>query len=274
MEKRTVGECIALLRKRLGISQRELAELLGVTDKAVSKWERGVSLPDVTLLSPLAEALQLSVDSLLRGEIPDEVPEVCVSLEKYLSGELGFWVPDLHPREEEAILLLDSPELDDAKHGVALTGRSGEIVAHHLLGEERGYGWETEARGGRLGVVYISNVPLLNLTPPIDRLTSELEYTRIGRYEINLHLLKNLGEKLSEIIHNERIRRIAITRECNQKYLFAVLAHASPALYTDLLSRIREGSLELLHILPPALWDRQEDVPRAYGTASFIESLR
>ncbi len=56
------------LRKARGLTQKDLADRLGVTDKAVSKWERSVSSPDISLLIPLAEALGVSVGELLKGE--------------------------------------------------------------------------------------------------------------------------------------------------------------------------------------------------------------
>lgn len=63
---------ISEMRKAKGITQKELAEQLGVTDKAVSKWERGVSCPDISLLIPLAKALNVSAGELLNGE-KDEI---------------------------------------------------------------------------------------------------------------------------------------------------------------------------------------------------------
>lgn len=65
------GRLIAARRKALGLTQKELAERLLVSDKAVSKWETGGSFPEVTLLPSLAETLGLSVDALLAGEPVD-----------------------------------------------------------------------------------------------------------------------------------------------------------------------------------------------------------
>ena len=62
------GRFVASLRREHGLTQRQLAERLGVTDKAVSKWERGLSLPDIALLEPLAQALEVTISELLRGE--------------------------------------------------------------------------------------------------------------------------------------------------------------------------------------------------------------
>ena len=73
LDKEKFGEFIAKLRKEKGMTQKELAEELFVSDKAVSKWERGQSLPDITLLNPLAEALGVSAAELLNcGRIENE----------------------------------------------------------------------------------------------------------------------------------------------------------------------------------------------------------
>ena len=65
MNKERLGRFIAENRKTLGMTQRELAEKLHITDKAVSKWERGLSYPDVTLLEPLAVVFGLNVEELV-----------------------------------------------------------------------------------------------------------------------------------------------------------------------------------------------------------------
>ena len=65
MNKERLGTFIAENRKAFGMTQKDLAETLHITDKAVSKWERGLSYPDVTLLEPLAAAFSLSVEELV-----------------------------------------------------------------------------------------------------------------------------------------------------------------------------------------------------------------
>ncbi|MBQ7290298.1 MAG: helix-turn-helix transcriptional regulator [Clostridia bacterium] len=67
MENRSMGEIISSLRKEKGYTQKELAEKLNVTDKAVSKWERDVACPDIALLPRLAEVLGVSTDILLNA---------------------------------------------------------------------------------------------------------------------------------------------------------------------------------------------------------------
>ena len=68
IDREAFGAFLVRLRKEKGLTQRELAEQLYVSDKAVSKWERGLSLPDISLLTPLAEILGVTVTELLRGE--------------------------------------------------------------------------------------------------------------------------------------------------------------------------------------------------------------
>lgn len=65
--KKNLGTMIAEARKEKGMTQLELAGKMGVTDKAVSKWERDLSCPDVNSLPLLAETLGLSVEELLQG---------------------------------------------------------------------------------------------------------------------------------------------------------------------------------------------------------------
>lgn len=67
MKEQTMGERIAALRKERGLTQRELAERMHVTDKAVSKWERDLACPDIHSLSHLADILGISVEDLLKS---------------------------------------------------------------------------------------------------------------------------------------------------------------------------------------------------------------
>lgn len=66
--KKSLGALIAEARRKKGMTQLELAEKMGVTDKAVSKWERDHSCPDVNSLPQLAEVLGLSIEELLQGK--------------------------------------------------------------------------------------------------------------------------------------------------------------------------------------------------------------
>ena len=68
MEKQTLGETIAALRREKQMTQAELAEKMSVTDKAVSKWERNLSCPDVSSIPRLAEILGVSPGELIEAK--------------------------------------------------------------------------------------------------------------------------------------------------------------------------------------------------------------
>lgn len=79
MDAKTFGAFLARMRKSQGLTQAELAQQLHVTDKAVSRWERGVGLPDINTLEPLADALGLTLADLMHCRDPQEAdiaPEV------------------------------------------------------------------------------------------------------------------------------------------------------------------------------------------------------
>lgn len=78
--KKQIGVNIAAYRKRAGMTQASLAEKLNYSDKAVSKWERGESVPDVVTLIQLAELFGISVDDLLKD--PDALPDKQGRLER------------------------------------------------------------------------------------------------------------------------------------------------------------------------------------------------
>ena len=68
IDRERFGTFLSELRKEKSFTQQELADRLFVSNKAVSKWERGLSLPDISLLTPLADILGVTVAELLKGE--------------------------------------------------------------------------------------------------------------------------------------------------------------------------------------------------------------
>ena len=68
MNQEKIGKFIAKQRKLKNLTQEELAEKLGITKNAVSKWERGLCLMDMSLLKPLSEILEVNVNEILAGE--------------------------------------------------------------------------------------------------------------------------------------------------------------------------------------------------------------
>ena len=68
MDQLKIGKFIAECRKQKNLTQMQLAEKLGITDKAISKWERGISMPDSSIMLELCDILDISVNELLSGE--------------------------------------------------------------------------------------------------------------------------------------------------------------------------------------------------------------
>lgn len=73
MNNYVTGKIIKELREKKGLTQLELANVIGVSDKAISKWETSKGLPDITLIEPLAKALNISIIELISGETIKQV---------------------------------------------------------------------------------------------------------------------------------------------------------------------------------------------------------
>ncbi|MDD4200644.1 MAG: helix-turn-helix domain-containing protein [Eubacteriales bacterium] len=69
MDHSKIGKLIYALRKNANLTQKQLADSLNISDKAISKWERGMGFPDVSLLSSLADVFGVGIDCLLSGEL-------------------------------------------------------------------------------------------------------------------------------------------------------------------------------------------------------------
>lgn len=72
MDQIKIGAFIAAKRKEAGLTQAALAEKLGITDRAVSKWERGICLPDASIIIELCQILNINANELLLGEMINE----------------------------------------------------------------------------------------------------------------------------------------------------------------------------------------------------------
>ena len=71
MDQIKIGKFIQEKRKEKGITQSELAEKLNITDRAISKWENGICMPDVGIMKELCEILNISINDLFSGEVVD-----------------------------------------------------------------------------------------------------------------------------------------------------------------------------------------------------------
>ena len=72
MNQQKIGNFILELRKGKNMTQKELADKIGVTDKAISKWENGRGMPDLSLMKPLCTVLEITINELISGEKLDK----------------------------------------------------------------------------------------------------------------------------------------------------------------------------------------------------------
>lgn len=96
-----IGKIIASCRKEKGFTQAKLAEMLGVTDGAVSKWENGKSMPDSSIMLPLCEILSISVNELLKGE------KLAMENEEKVSEELIISLKEMEEKKARQLLFLE-----------------------------------------------------------------------------------------------------------------------------------------------------------------------
>ena len=89
MEAKEFGRFIAGMRKEKKMTQAELAEKINVTDKAVSRWERGLGFPDIQTLEPLAQALGISVLELMRSKKKESTGDVDITETQYTRQEVA-----------------------------------------------------------------------------------------------------------------------------------------------------------------------------------------
>ena len=114
--KKTLGTMIAELRKQHGMTQLELAEKMGVTDKAVSKWERDLSCPDINAIPNLAGILGVSVEELMQTKKESTAPvnkvsEILETAPKAIAMAMGI-----------AVTVLTVLDALDAKSGMVMLG--------------------------------------------------------------------------------------------------------------------------------------------------------
>lgn len=133
MEKQTLGKTISSLRKDLGMTQAQLAEKMNITDKAVSKWERDLSCPDIDSLPKLAELLGVSVDSLMQvkkgdgGEtVTDRIQKTVALILRAVALACGV-----------AVVVLSVMEAIDVRSATSLLGIGLACIAVHSFDRSR-----------------------------------------------------------------------------------------------------------------------------------------
>ena len=129
--KKTLGIMIAELRKQHGMTQLELAEKMGVTDKAVSKWERDLSCPDINSIPNLAEILGVSVEELMQVKKEAEAPvskvtEIMEIAPKAVAMAMGV-----------AVTVLTILNVLDVKSGMVMLGIGHACVGISLMSNKK-----------------------------------------------------------------------------------------------------------------------------------------
>ena len=72
MNQKRIGELISKIRKEKNLTQEELGNKLNVSGKSVSKWERGINLPDISILTDLCRILDIKIEELLKGKLTEK----------------------------------------------------------------------------------------------------------------------------------------------------------------------------------------------------------
>ena len=128
---KTLGTMIAELRKQHGMTQLELAEKMGVTDKAVSKWERDLSCPDINSIPNLAEIFGVSVEELMQVKKTAEAPagkagEILEIAPKAVAMAMGI-----------AVTVLTILNALDVKSGMVMLGIGLACVGIFLMSDKK-----------------------------------------------------------------------------------------------------------------------------------------
>ena len=143
MDQIKTGKLIRFLRQKQGMTQLELAEKIGVSDKAVSKWERGCGAPEISLLPCVSETLHVDTKALLRGDL-EENGVTNGNMKKtdfYVCPDCGNLVFSTDPADINCCgkkLAPMQPQKADAAHRLTVENSDGEwyITSNHAMRRE------------------------------------------------------------------------------------------------------------------------------------------
>ena len=124
MDQKKMGRFLAESRKIKGLTQAQLAEQLGVSDRSVSRWENGVTMPDVSLFVPLCQALDITLDEFFAGERQTKSGEEAVVTARHMEGYTRYLSRRAHRRTLTLALLLTLTLLFAAALTVLCTDRT------------------------------------------------------------------------------------------------------------------------------------------------------
>jgi len=212
-----LGKLIAARRHALGYTQEELGNLLGVSDKAISKWERGLCCPDITSISRLAAELKISVMSLMTGKVT-RASESSLALQKYdlpESADVLLSVP-LMPAMENPSRDIVSPYL----FGTNLEHTRADIwrgISAQMLKNRKFAGKPSQTCGTAAEWLTVGNRGSFALSEP---------YTR--HYETGYHMQRQLECNSQRAVNfhageSVGIRQQDVVLRANTSYSFAVI---------------------------------------------------
>ena len=127
MASKSMGEIISTLRREKGMTQKELADMLNITDKAVSKWERDISCPDTQTIPKLAEILGVSVEEMMN------VKSTPVTGHKGSGYLINIILKAIPVAMGVAVVVSSLLGELDVKHGAAMLGAGLACVGIYLL---------------------------------------------------------------------------------------------------------------------------------------------
>ncbi len=185
MNNKKIGKFIQSLRLELNMTQKDLAEKLYITDKAVSKWETGNSIPDVSILESLSNILNVSVTELINGERIDNEKLECA--DRVIIDNLNMDKKRMKKRNK-IIITLSIILLASLLFilGIFFYNNYNKIVVYQFDGESENFGF---AEGD---VVYSNNGNIFNIGWFYLKNDSELDIDTIERAEITV-LFDNMG---------------------------------------------------------------------------------
>ncbi len=185
MNNKKIGKFIQSLRLELNMTQKDLAEKLYITDKAVSKWETGNSIPDVSILESLSNILNISVTELINGERIDN--ENLENADKVIINNLNIDKKRMKTRNKIIITLLIILVVALLFIlGIFFYNNYNKIIVYQFDGESENFGFVEGT------AVYSNNGNVFNIGLFYLKNDSELDVDTIERAEITV-LFDNMG---------------------------------------------------------------------------------
>lgn len=157
MDQIKIGRFIAERRKKANLTQLQLADTLGITDKAVSKWERGIAMPDSSIMLALCAILGITVNDLLNGEV--------VSMDNYQKQSEEILIEMVKEKEEKDKMLLRAELITGILSFIPL------LIATIFVAYNEGI-----AEWIRIVIVLVSLIPFLIAVPFLIKIEQRAGY--------------------------------------------------------------------------------------------------